>query len=112
MALGLIHVRGRLCKYASKASGNRRASAKAGKFVQCRPAGKRGWVVDKRSTKPKQTSTPKPSSKRKAATTAKGGMVCRKLEQRMFGKGAKKVCREVCWSKGKIVSNKPSKGCK
>lgn len=109
MALGLVHVRGRLCIYESKASGNRRAGSKAGKFVRCRPAGKRGYVVD---AKAKAAPKRKAAAKRKT-TPASGNAHCKTFKVKMFGQGAKKQCRKVCWgTNGKIKSNKPSKGCK
>jgi hypothetical protein len=85
VALGLLHVRGKLCKY----TGGKRK----GQFVRCTKAGKRGHAA-----KPKRSSTT--------------GGNCKLVKQRMFGKGNKKVCRKICWRGGKIASNKPSKGCR
>lgn len=96
--LGLVHVRGQLCKYQSKSAGNRRASSKAGKFVRCHKAGKRGWAAVKSSS----SSTP---SKRKSGS--RKGVSCTTVYTKMFGQGSKRKCRTICRRKGKIVSNTP-----
>lgn len=100
MALGLVHVRGKLCKY--------QAGKKRGKFVRCVKAGKQGY----RATKPLKSGSKKRGSKPRT-TPASGNAHCKTIKVKMFGQGAKKQCRKVCWgTNGKIKSNKPSKGCR
>ena len=101
MALGLVHIRGNLCKYEGG------GKTKRGKFVRCTKAGKQGY----RATKPLKSG----SKKRGSASRKAGSMAgkCKLVKTKMFGQGAAKQCRKVCWgANGKITSNKPSKGCK
>lgn len=100
--LGLIHVRGRLCKYESKAKGNRRASSKAGQFVACRPAGKRGWATVK-----SKSATATPGKRKSKSAGSRKGLSCTTVHTKMFGQGRRKQCREICRRKGKIVTNTP-----
>ena len=100
MALGLVHVNGKLCKY--------EAGKKRGKFVRCHKAGKQGY----RAVKATGASAKKRGTAKRRTTPASGNAYCKTVKVRMFGKGAKQ-CRKVCWgTNGKIKSNKPSTGCK
>ena len=162
-----------ICRYEEVKDGNRRQMNREVRRVRCRPAGKRGYVVDyrhyddphvdekpagkygpvrgggkritekraksraqmqrDRSRAPARKSTTKraaPKPAKKATPRAnvrtyktakgtlvlerkkKGGLTCRTFKTKMFGKGAKGLCREVCYKSGKMVSNKPARACK
>ncbi len=51
------------------------------------------------------------SGKPVVVTTKPGGITCRKFKMKSFG-GKTATCREVCWKKGKMISNKAASGCK
>jgi len=121
IGLGLIHVKGNICKYESVASGNRRQMALAGRRVKCRKAGKRGYVVDTRHGSPDIDRNRRGAAKRRGsgkmtATRRKGGSAKRKstTPRRSGGRApslkglkcknvtfrsskGKRYCRKLCW---------------
>ncbi len=134
IGLGLIHVKGNICKYEAVAKGNRRQMALAGQRVKCRKAGKRGYVVDTRHGSPdidrnrrgaaKRRGSGKMTPSRRSAkrTTSRSGSAARtpslkglKCKNVTFrsSKG-KRYCRKLCWKSvhglvhggGRIVHNR------
>jgi hypothetical protein len=92
MALGVIRVRGNVCKYSSKAPNKRMR----GKFTRC--AGKR--ITGGRK---------KASSSRRRKSSASGSKHCVKKVVSTYGN---KRCRTVCTKNGKRLSSTPASGCK
>jgi hypothetical protein len=103
VALGVIRVKGNVCKYSSRAPNK----AKRGKFTSCK--GKRITGGRKKATRKRTARKSSARSHARKSTTKKSKHHCQTKVVSHYGN---KRCRHVCWTNGKKVSDTPASGCK